>query len=34
MEILALLNEWQFRPASRDKKAIDVEILLVIPARS
>ena len=34
MQILALLDEWQFRPALRDKKPIDVEILLVIPARS
>jgi hypothetical protein len=32
-ELVALLSEWRFRPALRDKKPIDVEILLVIPAR-
>jgi hypothetical protein len=32
-EILAFLSQWQFRPAFRNKKPIDVEILLVIPAR-
>ncbi|SPF40658.1 hypothetical protein SBA4_2540008 [Candidatus Sulfopaludibacter sp. SbA4] len=30
-EILALLSQWQFRPASRNSRPIDVEILLVIP---
>ncbi len=34
IQILALLGEWQFRPALRNKKPIDLEILLVIPARS
>jgi hypothetical protein len=33
-QILLLLGEWQFRPAMRHKKPIDVEILLVIPSRS
>jgi hypothetical protein len=32
-QILALLSEWQFRPALRNKKPIDIEILLVIPPR-
>jgi hypothetical protein len=32
-QILPLLNEWQFRPALRTKRPIDIEILLVIPAR-
>jgi hypothetical protein len=32
-ELVALLSEWRFRPALKDKKPIDVEILLVIPAR-
>ena len=30
-EILALLGQWQFRPALRNSRPIDVEILLVIP---
>ena len=32
-QLLALLGEWRFRPALRNKKAIDVEVLLVIPPR-
>jgi hypothetical protein len=32
-ELLATLSEWQFRPALRNKKPIEVEILLVIPPR-
>jgi len=31
-EILALLSQWQFRPALRNSRPIDVEILLVIPS--
>jgi hypothetical protein len=34
VQILALLSEWQFRPAFRNKTPINVEVLLVIPARS
>lgn len=34
IQILALLSEWQFRPALRKNKPIDIEILLVVPARS
>jgi hypothetical protein len=30
-QILALLGEWRFRPATRSDKAIDIEVLLVIP---
>jgi hypothetical protein len=33
-QILALLGEWQFRPALQRQKAIELEILLVIPART
>lgn len=33
-EVLPLLNQWQFRPALRDKVPVEVEILLIIPARS
>jgi hypothetical protein len=33
-ELSALLSQWQFRPALKNKKAIDVEILLVIPPRA
>ena len=32
-EILALLSEWKFRPALRNRTPIEVEILLVIPPR-
>jgi hypothetical protein len=32
-QLLTLLNQWQFRPAQRNKKPIDVEIILVIPPR-
>jgi hypothetical protein len=32
-QLLTLLNQWQFRPALRNKKPIDVEIVLVIPPR-
>jgi len=32
-QILALLSDWQFRPALRSKKPVDLEILLVIPSR-
>ena len=31
-EILALLSQWHFRPALRNSRPIDVEILLVIPS--
>jgi hypothetical protein len=33
-EILALLSQWQFRPALRNRRPIDVEVLLVIPRHS
>jgi len=33
-EVLPLLSQWQFRPALRDKAPVEVEILLIIPARS
>jgi hypothetical protein len=33
-ELKALLGEWRFRPAFRNKRPIDVEVLLVIPPRS
>jgi hypothetical protein len=33
-QMLDAFKEWQFRPAFRNQKAIDVEVLLVIPARS
>jgi hypothetical protein len=33
-ELTALLGEWRFRPAFRNKRPIDVEVLLVIPPRS
>jgi hypothetical protein len=32
--ILQLMEEWRFRPATRNRTAIDVEITLIIPARS
>jgi hypothetical protein len=34
VQILALLSGWQFRPALRNNKPIEIEILLVVPARS
>jgi len=34
LEILTLLNEWLFRPAVRNNKPVNVEVLLVIPSRS
>lgn len=34
IQILSLLNEWQFRPALRNNKPVDIEIILVVPARS
>jgi hypothetical protein len=33
-EVLPLLREWQFRPALRDRVPVEVEVLLIIPARS
>jgi len=33
-QLLAAITEWQFRPALRNKKPIEVEILLVIPPRA
>jgi hypothetical protein len=33
-EVLPLLREWQFRPAMRDRVPVEVEVLLIIPARS
>jgi hypothetical protein len=33
-EVLPLLGQWQFRPASRDKAPVEVEILLIIPPRT
>lgn len=30
-ELVTLVNQWRFRPALRNNKAIDVEVLLVIP---
>jgi hypothetical protein len=32
-EILAMLGDWQFRPALRDRTPVGVEILLVVPPR-
>jgi hypothetical protein len=32
-QILDVLKEWQFRPARRNRTAIAVEVLLVVPAR-
>jgi hypothetical protein len=32
--ILQLLGEWRFRPATRNQKPIDVEVLLIIPPHS
>ena len=29
--LLQMLNEWRFRPAVRNRKAVEVEILLIIP---
>jgi hypothetical protein len=34
LELLPLLSQWQFRPAQRDQVPVEVEILLIIPARS
>jgi hypothetical protein len=31
--ILSLMAEWRFRPAMRNRKPIDVEVLLIIPPR-
>jgi hypothetical protein len=33
-EILALLGDWRFRPALRDRTPIGVEVLLVVPPRA
>jgi hypothetical protein len=33
-QLLPLLGEWRFRPALKDREAIEVEILLVIPPNS
>ena len=33
-EVLPLLGQWKFRPALRDQVPVEVEILLIIPARS
>ena len=33
-EVLPLLSQWRFRPALRDKVPVEVEVLLIIPARS
>jgi hypothetical protein len=33
LQLTALLSEWRFRPAFKNKKAIEVEVLLVIPPR-
>ena len=33
-QLVALVNQWLFRPAQRDKKPIDIEVLLVIPSRA
>jgi hypothetical protein len=33
-QLVALVSQWQFRPAFRNNKAIDVEVLLVIPPHS
>ena len=33
-QLVVLLNQWQFRPALRNKKPIEVEILLVVPPRA
>jgi hypothetical protein len=32
-QLMALVSQWQFHPALRNNKAIDVEVLLVIPPR-
>ncbi len=32
-QIIALVSEWRFRPALRNRRPIDIEILLVIPPR-
>jgi hypothetical protein len=32
-QLVALVSQWQFRPALRNNKPIDVEVLLVIPPR-
>jgi hypothetical protein len=31
-DILALLAEWHFRPALRNKTPVEIEVLLVIPS--
>jgi hypothetical protein len=33
-QLVALVSQWQFRPALRNNKAIDVEVVLVIPPHS
>ena len=33
-QLVALVSQWQFRPALRNNKPIDVEVLLVIPPRA
>jgi len=33
-QVLELLGDWQFRPAMKQDKPVDVEILLAIPPRS
>lgn len=33
-QLLPALSEWEFRPALRNRKAIEVEVLLLIPPRS
>ena len=32
-QLLPWLNQWQFRPAAKDRVPVDVEVLLVIPPR-
>jgi hypothetical protein len=34
LQFLALLGEWRFRPALRNKKPIVIEVLLVVPPRA
>jgi hypothetical protein len=34
VQMLEALKDWHFRPALRNKQAVDVEFLIVIPARS
>jgi hypothetical protein len=33
-QLVALVSQWQFRPALRNNKPIDIEVLLVIPPRA